>query len=216
MPKIFAHSVISYDTIPGDDELVHLLGDADCGPVSQVNQPDLLIVKPWLIPIKPLMLFGVVLFLVISVGLAIGTSGVLFWGMLVLLWLLVFPALFGLMAEINESFKKKGDFYRVDLQRRTLEICRAGQIVQAKQIIAFTFLSRWYRDHNGWTKTHQTGVLIQGSNGKIDHYPLVRELAENTVRSKVSKWADQLVEVFSVPTRHVELNRSESAALNDY
>jgi hypothetical protein len=215
--KAFSLASMSFDRVPDDSQLVCLLGDPDCGPVQEVEEGGLLTVRPWLFPLKlvvPWLVFT--LFAITGVALCfLREQGVLMWLFLAFGWFLCLPAIWGLLAVVNCSLTKKGDYFKVDMARRTLELCRAGRTLKRGEIIAITLLTRWYAKAGSGHKTHQTGVLVRTRDNQIELFPVVRELAENVPASKRSKWADRLASVFQVPIRQVELSRSESRALND-
>lgn len=218
VPPAFSLASQEFEDIPEDAQLVCLLGDRDCGPIRASEEAGLLTVRPWLFPMKFVVPWMVFTLLVITVLVMwfFSLRNPLLWAGLAMGWLGALPMFLGLLAVINRSFAKKGDYFRVDLARRTLELCRAGQTVEARQIVAITLLDRWYRHAGGaWDKTYQTGVLVRNPDNQVAHYPLVRELAENVSRFKKSRWAERLADIFQVPLRQIELSRSESRGLND-
>ena len=120
----------------------------------------------------------------------------------------------GLLAFINHYFAKKGDYFRVDKPRRTLELCQVGRAFTGNDILAFTEVLRWYRRGPGWAWewTWQTCVLVHTLEGHVEQYPLVRETVVRLFRARL---VDQLVQIFEVPIRRVRLNRRASRALKD-
>lgn len=216
--KAFSQVSISFERVPDDSQLVSLLGDPDCGPIKAVEEGGLLTVRPWLFPMKfvmPWMLFTLIAITVMAVYLLRG-QGVFLWLFLAFGWFLCLPSFLGLLAVINRSFAKKGDYFKVDMARRTLELCRVGRTLRGTEIIAVTLVTRWYCNAGGvWSQTHQTGVLVRTRDNHVELYPVVRELGENLPASKRSKWANRLASIFQVPVRQIELSRSESRALGD-
>jgi hypothetical protein len=216
--KAFSRPSMLFDGAADDSQLVCLLGDSDCGPVKAVEEAGLLTASPRLVPMKfvvPWMLFTAVAITCMMCFFFDGPR-VFFWLLMGMLWLLALPTLLGLLALINRHMAKKGDHFRVDMTRRTLELCRIGRTLKASEIIAITLLTRWYRGGGGqWSKTHQTGVLLRTPDGRAELCPVVRELGENTPSFRKSTWADRLAAIFQVPVRRIELNKSESRALND-
>jgi hypothetical protein len=130
-------------------------------------------------------------------------------------WLVCLPGLLVVLAVVSRLVAQKGDYLKVDMARRTLELCQVGRTLKASEIIAFTLLTRWYRSSGAWNKTYQAGVLVRTPDNRVELLPVVRELGENVPSSKKSQWADRLASIFQVPVRRIELSRSESRALND-
>jgi hypothetical protein len=216
MPKVFSCPSMSFDHVPADSELTCLLGDSGCGPIKAVENEESLTVRPWQFPMKYMVPWGIFVMVVISCMsyfMEGGNLDLLVWLMLLFGWLVCLPGTLAVMVVINRAFGKKGDHFRVNMSRRTLELCRIGRTVTASEIIAITLLGRWYR-HGAWEKTYQTGVLVR-TRDKVEFYPLVRESGENVPASKRSKWADRLADIFQAPVRRIELSKSESRALND-
>lgn len=224
--KAFSRPSMCFDGIPEDSQLVCLLGDSDCGPIKAVEEAGVLTVRPWLFPMKVITAWMILVAIAITCMMCFGTSllehrredflSPIFWAMLLLLWVLALPGFLGVLALINRSFAKKGDYFKVDLARHTLELCRVSRTIKASEIIAITLLTRWYCNAGGvWQKTHQTGVLVRTEDNATQLYPVVRELGENVPSPRRSKWADRLANVFQVPIRQVEVSRPESRVLND-
>ena len=217
IPKAFSRSSISFDSVPDDAQLVCLLGDRDWGPVKEAEEGGLLTVRPWLFPMKfvaPWMVFTLVVGTAATIYVHHPLDAALWW-FLAFGWLLCLPATLALMIAINRSLAKKGDLFKVDSARRTLELCRAGRTIKADEIVAFTMLTRWYRDASGtWDERNQTSVLVRLPNHRFELYPVVRGSSQNWQLRKLT-WADRLANIFQVPVRRIELNRSESRELND-
>jgi hypothetical protein len=227
-PRAFSRSSMTFDHAPGDCELTCLLGDPNCGPVRAVEEGGVLTVRPWLFPMKYIVPWMIFTAIVITCMLCFApmiehkktdfSSVLFFWLPLCLVWLLGLPAFLGFLAILNRTFASKGDYFKVDMARRTLELCRLARTVKAGDIIAITLLTRWYRNAGGASfKTYQTGVLVRSpeNNNRVELYPVVRELGENIPASRASQWAERLANIFQVPIRRTELSRSESLALDD-
>ena len=153
---------MSFDGVPDDSQLVCLLGDPDCGPAKAVDEAGLLTVRPWLIPLKfvtPWALLTLVVITVLTVHFY-HPQDFFLWLFLAFGWFLCLPGLLVVLAVLNRSFAKKGDYFKVDTVRRTLELCRVGRTIKASEIIAITLLTRWYRYAGAWNMTYQTGVLV--------------------------------------------------------
>ena len=180
MQKVFSCPSMCFDGVPDDSQLVYLLGDRDCGPIKAVEEAGLLTVRPWLIPMKfmaPWMLLTLVIITIVMLCVHYPRDW-FFWLFLTCGWFVCLPVLLGLLDAINRSFAKKGDYFKVDTARRTLELCQVGRTLKANEIIAITMLTRWYANASGsWNKTHQTGVLVRTQDNRVELYPLVRELA---------------------------------------
>jgi hypothetical protein len=208
-----------FDGVPDDAQLVHLLGNLDrCGPIKAVEEAGLLTVRPWLVPMKYMVPWGIFVMVVITCTSYFMEHGKLDSSLVAFLlfgWLVCLPGLLVLLAVFNRLVAKKGDYFKVDMARRTLELCQVGRTLKASEIIAVTLLTRWYRSHGVWRKTYQTGVLVRTQDNRVELYPVVRELGENVPSYKRSQWADRLASIFQVPVRRIELSRSESRALND-
>jgi hypothetical protein len=224
-PKAFSCTSMTFDHNPADAELTCLLGDRSAGPIRAVEEAGVLTASPWLFPMKyivPWMLFVAIVITCVLCFVSISqykkadhlSAGFLCF-MLLLLWFAALPSFLGILAAMNRSFAKKGDYFKIDMARRTLELCRLDRTLKAGEIVALVVLTRWYRGHGEWQKTHQTGVLARGHGSCVDFFPLVRELGENIRSSRKTKWANRIAEIFQVPVRQIELNRSESKALND-
>jgi hypothetical protein len=223
MQKAFSLPFMSFDSDPDDSQLVWLLGDQDCGPVKAAEESGLLIARPWFIPMKYLTPWIIIVMIILTGVLCFMEHGKLDTFSVAFLlfgWLVCLPGLLIFLAVFNRLAAKKGDYFKANMVRRTLELCRVGRTINASEIIAVTLLTRWYRYHfvdgrGPWEKIFQTGVLVRMPNGRVELYPVVREIGENVPSSKNSKWADRLADIFHVPVRRIELSRSESRELND-
>jgi hypothetical protein len=225
MEKVFSLSSVRFDHCPEDSELVCLLGDSDCaGSIEVVDTPESLVARPGLLRMKylvPWMLF-VASVITVATWIARHFGGNVFsdlfvWVLIGMTWLLVLPAFFGLLAIINHSFAKKGDYFRVDKSGPTLQLCQVAKIFNASDILAFTELSRWCRyGHVPWGATRQTGVLVRAADGHVELYPVFRELEENIpVLGRRLPLTDRLAQIFRVPVRRMKLDRPESQSLGD-
>jgi hypothetical protein len=222
MQKAFSSPSMCFASIPDDSQLVCLLGDPNCGPIQAVEEAGILTARPWRIPMKFMVPWVILTLLLISI-LAVyfyHPRDIFLWLFLAFGWFICLPGLLGLLAVFNRMAAKQGDYFKVDTERRTLELCQVDRTIKANEIIAITLLTRWYRyqfvDGRGaWNKTYQTGVLVRTQDNRVELHPVVRENRENVPSSKKSKWADRLANIFQVPIRQIELTRSESLALND-
>jgi hypothetical protein len=222
MPKVFSSASLSFDRAPDDSELTGLLGDPDCGPIKHVETDGIITVSPRLVPMKfvvPWMLFvGIVITCMIIFMPLIENKkpdlSPLALGLMSVLWLGAIPGVLGLLFLLNSAFAKKGDYFKVDTTRRTLELCQPGLTFKFDQIAAVIELSRWYRRCGGILEyTLQTSVLIRKPDGQFDLFPVLREI-DVPVFGK-AKWADRLAAIFQSPVRRINLTRSESRQLND-
>ncbi len=222
VPKAFLLPSMCFDGVPDDAHLVCLLGDPDCGSVEAVEEAGVLIVRPWLFPMKfvaPWVIFtGIVITCLLFFMPRLRHEKpdypvVAFF--LVLVWLVCIPAFLGLLTFVNRYFARKGDFFKVDMARHTLELCRVGRTLKASEIITFVELTRFYRNTAGWNKRRQTGVLVRAPSDRVELYPVVGELQENIPLLGRRAWADRLAEMFQVPVRRVKLSKAESRALGD-
>ena len=130
-------------------------------------------------------------------------------------WLGALPGFLVISAVLSRWIAKKGDYFRVDRSRRTLELCRAGRTIQGSEIEAIILLSRWHRWGLPWIRFFQTSVLVRGPGGQMELYPVMSESTENAPAYTRSRWADRLASIFPVPVRRIELSKAESQALND-
>jgi hypothetical protein len=231
-PPAFSRMSLSFDRNPADSELTALLGEPKPGLVSHVEEAGVLIARPWVLPMKWIVIWLVIF----TLGLTCWACVVLFLGhenkmnpsdvqsfcfYLSLMWLVGVPGMLAVLWRIRRSLAekaKKGDYFKVDMSRRTLELCSAGRTFKAGEIVAFTVLSRRCRIvdlGNEWKSTLQTGVLVRAANNRLEHYPILHEWADAGLTAKRAKWADRLVGIFCVPVRRIELNHPESLALND-
>jgi hypothetical protein len=223
--RVFSRSSVRFDHSPEDSELVCLLGDRDCpGSIDVLETSDSLVVRPGLFRMK----YVVPWMLLVASGMTAApwiarhfgnnlAFGPALWLFVAMMWLLVLPSLFLLLVFMNRSFASKGDYFRVDKSALTFTLCQAGKTCKAAEILAFTELSRWCRyGHVPWGATRQTGVLLRAPGGRVDLYPLFRELGENIpLFGRRQRLVDRLAEVFQVPVRRVKLGRRESRALGD-
>jgi hypothetical protein len=223
MQKAFSVASMTFDHAPGDAELTALLGDGRGSPIVAVETDGVLTVRPIQLRMKymvPWTIFTMTAITCMAFFMEHWKPDVLVIVFLALGWLVALPVFLAISVFFSRSIAKAGDCFKVDLSRRTLELCRAGRTAQGSEIIAIVLLSRWYRrsyvDGRGpWQRIFQTGVLLRGPDSRMELYPLVYETNENTPAYKRSKWADRLVNIFPVPLRRIELSKSESQALND-
>jgi hypothetical protein len=231
-PAAFSRSSMSFDHNPADSELAALLGEAGHGLVSMSEEGGMLIARPWVLPMKWIVIWLVIFTLGLTCWMCVvlylepdnkmNPADVQFFGScLFLMWLVGVPSMFSVLAYIRRALAKKakeGDYFRVDMSRRSLELCSIGRTFRAGEIIAFTVLGRWCRkaDMPGeWKATRQTGVLVRTPNNRVEHYPILHDWSEAPLTSNRSKWADRLAGIFCVPVRRIDLNKVESRELND-
>jgi hypothetical protein len=220
VPRAFSQPSLTFDGVPDDSQLVCLLGDRDSGPVKAVEEAGVLTVSPYLLPMKfvmPWMIFVMVVGTCITcfIGKQAPVPLAFLVAFLLFGWLVVLPAFFGILRVLNSALAKKGDYFKVDTARRTLELCRAGRSVKGSEIIAVVFLIRWYRypfvtGSGPWQMTFRTSVLVRAADNRVELYPVIRENG-----TPLFKWGDRLANIFQVPVRRIELSRSESRELND-
>lgn len=216
MQKAFSQSSACFGHVPNDSELTSLLGDADCGPIKGVEDGKSLTVRPWLIPMKYMAPWAVLTMVVITVMTAFlyGKFDLLAWLFLAFGWFVCLPGFLGITVLINWAFAKKGNYIKVDVSRRTLELCRLGRTFTSDQIAAIIELSRWYLLAGGWEHTLQTSVLIRKPDGQFELFPMLREIQTPRLFGK-PQWADRLAAILQTSVRRVKLSRSESRQLND-
>jgi hypothetical protein len=208
-PMVSAPAAASFDRVPDDSQLACLLGswDWNYGLVKMVEDGGLLIARPRRIPLWFAALFIVSGFVVITVLAvhAMGNSDPLMWLWLGLGWFVGLPVFLGIAAAVYYLHAKQGDYFRVNLVLRTLELCQADRTFKVDEIIAITSLMRWYRAFDEWGKVHQTGMLVRTRDGRVEFYPVVPGI----------QLADRLAASLQVPVRRIEVNKTESRALND-
>jgi hypothetical protein len=217
-PPVFSQSHMRFDRLPDDSQLTCLLGGLDHGFVRTVEESGMLIARPWMIPLWFVTLFIVLVFagITIMVVFTIRDLDSIVWLALASGWFVGLPAFLGIAAVLHHSFAKKGDYFRVNLALRTLELCRAGRTFTASEIISITLLTRWVcLPGCEWGMAHQTGVLVRTRDNRVELYPLVHDVGEHMSPSRRAKWADRLAAIFRVPVRRIELNKAASRALND-
>ena len=190
-----------------------------------MEEAGFLTVGPLQLPMKYVVPWMIFVMLVISCmicfmpwGMESRFTSIFFWFFLFFGWFVALPGTLGLMALISRSIAKEGDYFKVDMASRTLELCQLGRTIKASEIIAITLLTRWYRyqyvDGRGpWTKTCQTGVLVRTQDGRVELCPVLRQ--SQVPSSKSSQWADRLAGIFQVPVRQIALSKSETRELND-
>ena len=213
-----------FDGIPNDSELVCLLSDQVIGPIKNktVEEGGVLTVRPQLLPMGymvPWMIFVAAVMTCMACFMPWPEaenrfSSMAFWFNLFFGWCLMISATLGL-ALVNHMLVKAGDCFRVDLAHRRLELCRRGRAVEASELVAVTLLSRYYDLVGAWASIYQTGVLVRSPDKRVELLPVVTETCDNIRSSQRSRWADRLASIFQVPVRRIELNKSESKALND-
>jgi hypothetical protein len=219
MQKAFSVASMSFDHVPRDSELTCLLGGVDDiggGMIKAVEEAGVLTVRPMQLRMKyivPWMIFVMAAITCMACFLERGKPRSLV-AFLLMGWLVALPCFLAISAALSRWIAKKGDYFRVDTSRRTLELCRAGRTIQGSDIVAIILLSRWHR-WGPWRRIFQTGVLVREPGGRMELYPIVCETIENTPSYKKSLWADRLANIFPVPVRHIELSKAESQALND-
>jgi hypothetical protein len=218
MQKAFSRSSMIFDRVPDDSQLVCLLGNGGGGPVEAVEEAGSLTLRPKLIPMKYLAPWMILVMVGITClicfmlwGADDRLSSFFFWFFLLFGWFVALPGTLAVLASVNHSMAKHGDYFKVDMAHRTLEVRRLGRTFQASEIIAVTLLTRW-----GWSDIiYQTGVLVRTQDNRVELCRVVCQTGENVHSSQKSRWADRLASIFQVPVRSVELSRSESRALND-
>ncbi len=207
-----------FDRVPDDSQLVCLLGNGGGGPVEAVEEAGLLTLRPKLIPMK----YVIPWMILVMVGITCMVCFMLwvtndrfssgfFWLFLFSGWFVALPVTLAVFAAVNHSMAKYGDYFKVDMARRTLEVRQLGRTFKASEIFAITLLTRWR-----WSDIiHQTGVLVRTQDNRVELCRVVCQTGENIHISQRSKWADQLASIFQVPVRRIELSKSESRELND-
>lgn len=231
-PKAFSRPSMSFDHRPSDAELTALLGKDDHGLVSWSEEGGMLIARPWVLPMKWILLgLAIITFLGlvcwVPVILNLGHGGKMnstdlhtfcfYW---FLVWLAAMVGMLLTAVSVRRTLIKninKREFFKIDMLRRTLELCSAGRTFKAGEIVGFTVLSRRCRSgsDNDWKGTRQTGVLVRTPNGLVEHFALLHEWAETGLTAEKSKWADRLAGIFCVPVRRISLNLKESRELKD-
>jgi hypothetical protein len=219
MAKTFSITSVCFDRVPNDSELVCLLGDGDPSrpppytPIKFADTFESLTCTPRLVPLNWIMPL-LVLFvagLTCVLWLAVDVSAHWLWLITAIIWLDV-PVTLAVFVWINQQLGRKGDHFRVDRSRRTLELCRIGRTINSREIVALTELTRYYKRGSEWVWTQQTGVLVRLPDDRIELLPIVRE---DQWCSRPPHCADRLADFFGVPVRRIELDKSESKALAD-
>jgi len=212
-----------FDHDPSDTELTCLLEGSSgvAGGIKIVEADGMLRIRSGLLPVTGIMLsmiLGAVFFTGVLI-LIYKTDPVFFeiafWGMLAFCWLFLIPFWWIVLVVINRGIAKNDDFIRVDMAKRTLELCGEGRKFQAAEILAFTEVFRYYYydrpygdSPRGWYPKLQTGVLVRAADSQTELHALVG-------RKTRPPLADRLAGIFGVPVRRIKLNKSESRALND-
>jgi hypothetical protein len=219
MAKAFSLTTVCFDRVPNDSELVSLLGDGDPSrpppytPIKFTDTFESLICTPRLVPLNWVMPLLVLFVAGLTCALWLFVEMPGHWRELVtvLIWLDI-PITWAVFTWVNQQLGRKGDHFRVDRSRRTLELCRIGRTINSREIVALTELIRYYKRGSEWVWTQQTGVLVRLPDDRIELLPIVRE---DQWRSRPPHCADRLAEVFGSPVRRIELDKSESQALAD-
>jgi hypothetical protein len=227
-PKVFSQPSMTFDHNPADSELTCLLGE-NVPYAKEFELSSVLIVRPGLMPIRWIVAVLIFFACVISFFWTPGIHSMghaesiaqdwvdlfITWFACGFIWLVFVPSTVGVLWFYNRQLSKKGDFFRVDFQRRTLELCQAGRTLKTDDIIAFTELTRWYGPANSdgnWTR--QTGVLIR--NGpSVEWYPLVPRIWPKQWKKTREPLIDRLACFFQKKVRRIELDRQHSNKLGD-
>ena len=207
-----------FDHDPSDTELMCLLeSSSGLAGIKIVETDGVLRIRPGLLPVTWIML-SMILGGVIVTGVLIliyksdpAFFEIAFWGMLVFCWLFLIPFWWIVLVVINRAIAANDDFLRVDMGKRTLELCRERRTFQAAEIFAFTEVSRycrWDRRGGEWLQKLQTAVLVRTADSQTELHAMV-------VGKTRPPLADRLASIFGVPVRRIKLNKSESRALND-
>ena len=217
LPKPFSGPMMSFDHDPSDTELTCVLQCSNgVAGIKVVETDGMVRIRPGLFPVTGIML-SMILGAVVFTGVLIviyrtdpDFFGIVFWVMLGLYWFFLIPFWWIVLLVINRAIAANDDFIRVDMGRRTLELCEEGRTFRAAEILAFTEISRYYRSDAafGWLRRLQTSVLVRAADSQIELHALV----DGATRPP---WADRLASIFAVPVRRIKLNKSESRALND-
>jgi len=220
MVKAFSVKSLSFDHLPGDDELVWLLGDSDAGPLDITDTAELLTVRPQLLPMK----FVAVCLLLPLCAMAAApwwtdwdledrNSRHWYIAMMIVGWFFVLPGMLAIFGAMNERFAAKGDYLRLDKQTGRLELCQHGRTFEREDLIAFTLLTRYLNCIGGgfdWTR--QLGALIRAPDGSIELLPILREIEADLLLRRL---ATRLGAICGVPVRTIELGWRASRALKD-
>ena len=212
----------SFDHDPSDTELTCLLeGFSAVAGIKIVETDGMLRIRPARLPATGIMLsmiLGAVFFTVVPILLYKTDPAffeIAFWVVVVFVWLFLIPFWWIVLLVINHTIAAKDDFIRVDMGRRTLELCAERRTFRAVEILAFTEVFRYYyvdRPHadspRGWYPRLQVGVLVRAADSRTE----LRALVDKKSRPPL---ADRLASIVGVPVRRIKLNKSESRALND-
>jgi len=218
MPQSSSACFACFDHNPSDTELTCLLeGDSGWAGLKIVETDGLLRVRPSFIPTTGIMLSMVLGAVVISCPIVYFLAGeewlagrIVLWFLLASFWLLI-PFWWIVLVVINRMIAAKEDVLRVDTMRRTLELCETHRTLQAAEILAFTEVSRYYRQyrHGGeWLVRFQTGMLVRTAHAQTELHALIDGRTNPPL-------ADRLADIFHVSVRRITLDKAESRALND-
>jgi hypothetical protein len=221
LPKAFSLDSMSYDHDPTDAELSCLLnGPSQPMGFKVVEADGMFHVNTSQIPVKGIMLtmvLGAIVLILFGYFCIFHTSGSSSFpnNIIFSIWVAgncFIVALFSILLPlINSQLAKKEDFIRVDMSKRTLELCRKKRAFRASEIHAFTELSRYFRHSvsgSEWRLQTQIGVLVRVDHGGMELFPLVKGKSKSPL-------SDQLAGIFQKPVRRIELSKNESKALND-
>ncbi len=218
MPEASLPSSKCFDHDPSDVELTCLLeGSSGLAGIKLVETDGMLQIRPGLLPVTGIML-SMILGAVFFTGVMIliyktdpAFFEIAFWIMVAFTWLFLIPFWWIVLVVINRAIAANDDFIRVDMGKRTLELCGEGRTFQGAEILAFTEVFRYYHfspSRRDWSPRLQAGVLVRGEDFQIELHAMVDGKSHPPV-------ADRLASIFGVPVRRIKLNRSESRALDD-
>lgn len=219
MVRAFSRNSIKFDHDPTNAELTVLLGDHDHpGRILVEETTSLLIARPGLIPIKFVAPWVVFTALTITVLLVVvvprfggNTPDALALSMLVVLWVLIVPTSIAFIVWLNRYFSRKGDYFKVDKQQRTLDLIQLGRKFDASEIKSFTELCRSYKRRGEWFWTWQLGVVVSCVPGEWEVLPLVRDISYQHEYFTANK----LGTIFGVPVRRQSIDWRECRTFRD-
>jgi hypothetical protein len=217
---MFTQNFRTFDHLPNDEVLTALLGPRELtNSLEVIDHDHELIIRPRLIPLRfavPwILLVGCVITALIWFVPATRATfdrnhAVLFT---VMMWAMAIPALIGMLAWFNFTFRAHGDYCRIDQRARTLRARFARESIARDEIVFIVDLERFYVRHGVWDAIRQVSALRQTSGGTYEQYPLATQTEKPIFGPD---YAALIATALDVPLRRIKSSKAESKAISDH
>ena len=215
IPLAFSKDRLAFEHDPSDDQLTALLGSKLFSTGLAIRRtPELLTARVQAFPVKGIAALALTLW---------GGIGVfmyrhhLFDGPLTyLIFLGSVPTFLYIMFAVNKQVVSQPDFFQVDLIHHRLILPALGLTIDGSQIESFVELDRYhyYKNSNRWAPLFQIGVLVRGSAGRFEYFPVAKSECRPKIRGGKTA-TDELGQIFGVYVRQVKRTWKESRQIND-